>query len=254
VKGWLTGLAVSGLKTVVLVISDVPNDDLSTIGSGPFYNDSTTFIAARNILESYGIWDSVPTDIRDRIEAGVAGKIPETPKPGALSISHRIIASNAIARETARQKAMNLGYEVEVMPETLVDSVEEAVTKFAQQSKRIQPGSAFIAGGETTIRVQGSGIGGRNQHLAMLMAKTLAGTDFVFLAAGTDGVDGNSPAAGAWVDGNTIQKAQSQNLKVDEFINNYDSFHFFELLNQSIHIGPTGTNVMDLYILLRAKL
>jgi glycerate-2-kinase len=238
---------------VVLVISDVPNDDLSTIGSGPFYNDSTTFIVAKGILESYGIWNSVPTDVRNRIEAGAAGKIPETPKPGSLSISHRIIASNTIARDAARLKAIALGYSVEMMKGTLVDSVEDAVMKFAQESKRIQPGSAIIGGGEITIRVQGNGTGGRNQHFALLMVKALAGTDCVFLAGGTDGVDGNSPAAGAWVDGNTITNASNQNLNVDHYINNYDSFHFFKALNQSIHIGPTGTNVMDLYLLLRAK-
>jgi glycerate-2-kinase len=251
VKGGQTGLAASKLQTSVLVISDVPNDDLSTIGSGPFYYDSTTFIAASEILQHYQIWTSLPKDIRKRIDAGIKGEIPETPKEGSLSIPHRIIASNAIARESARKKAIELGYDAEIIRELLVQPVDLAVEHLKEQITRMRAGSALIFGGEVTVQVRGNGIGGRNQHFALLMSSIIANSGLVFAAAGTDGVDGNSPAAGAWTDGNTMIKANEMRLSTEEFLNACNSFQFFSTLDQSILTGPTGTNVMDLYILLR---
>jgi glycerate-2-kinase len=251
VKGGQTALQVSRLQTTVLVISDVSNDDLSTIGSGLFYPDSTTFVAAEEILKRYSIWNSMPSDIQKRIEAGIEGGVPETPKPGSISIPHTIVASNAIARAAAKQKAMELGYDAEVISEPLVQSVENAVQDLSARVKKLKSGAALILGGEITVQVRGNGIGGRNQHLALLMTKELSEQDVVFLAAGTDGVDGNSTAAGAWTDGNTIKKASSMNLSIEQSIADFNSFEFFKTLNQSIISGPTGTNVMDLYLLLR---
>ena len=110
--------------------------------------------------------------------------------------------------------------------------------------------SAIVLGGEVTIRVTGKGAGGRNQHLALLLTEALAEQKIIFVSAGTDGIDGNSSAAGAWTDGNTFEKAKSLNLSVHEFLSNNDSYHFFQALNQSVFTGPTGTNVMDLYLIL----
>jgi hydroxypyruvate reductase/glycerate 2-kinase len=233
------------------VISDVSNDDLSTIGSGLFYYDSTTFVAAEEILKRYKIWEAVQKDIRMRIEAGIRSEIPETPKPGSISIPHTIVASNSIAREAAKRKATESGYDAEVISPPLVQSVENAVQYLKEKIKELMPRSVLIFGGEITVQVRGNGIGGRNQHFALLMTKELADRNIVFLSAGTDGIDGNSNAAGAWTDGNTMKKASNMNLSIEQSIADFNSFEFFKTLNQSIITGPTGTNVMDIYLLLR---
>ncbi len=250
VKGGQLGLAVQHLQTMVLVISDVASNDLSAIGSGPFYVDNTTFIAAKNILERYGIFDKIPEDIRQRLKAGVAGKIPETPKSGSLNIPHLIVASNDTARDAAKSKAEELGYNSVVIKNPLVGPIGIAAQEILKQIHSMAGRSVIVLGGEVTIRVTGNGTGGRNQHLALLLTEALADQKIVFVSAGTDGIDGNSSAAGAWTDGATFEKAKSLNLSVHEFLSNNDSYHFFQALNQSIVTGPTGTNVMDLYLIL----
>ncbi|MCI0417208.1 DUF4147 domain-containing protein [bacterium] len=250
VKGGQLGLAASRLQTLVLVLSDVASNDLSSIGSGPFYVDSTTFIAAKQILGRYGIWNRVPEDVRSRLEDGISGKIPETPKPGSLSIPHLIVASNETARHAATVKAEQLGYKTIEIEDPLIGPVEDAAKMIVNRIGAMQGKSAMIWGGEVTVHVHGNGTGGRNQHLALLMTQALSNQDIVFAAAGTDGVDGNSPAAGAWTDGKTFTRANRLNLSIQEFLMNNDSYHFFRQLNQSIVTGPTGTNVMDLYLIL----
>lgn len=250
VKGGQLGLAVRHLQTMVLVISDVASNDLSAIGSGPFYDDNTTFVAAKEILERHAIFDKVPEDIRRRLEEGIAGKIPETPKPGSLNIPHLIVASNDTARAAAKVKAEELGYKSVVIQNPLVGPIEVAAQEILKYMNSMEKNSAMILGGEVTIRVIGNGTGGRNQHLALLLTEPLLNRNFVFASAGTDGIDGNSPAAGAWTDGNTFEKAKAMNLSVHEYLINNDSYHFFKALNQSIVTGPTGTNVMDLYLIL----
>jgi glycerate 2-kinase len=132
----------------------------------------------------------------------------------------------------------------------LVGPIENAAEQILKDINSMADRSAIVLGGEVTIRVTGNGIGGRNQHLALLLTEALAHRRIVFASAGTDGIDGNSTAAGAWTDGDTFEKAKSFNLSVHEYLANNNSFHFFQKLNQSIISGPTGTNVMDLYLIL----
>jgi glycerate 2-kinase len=250
VKGGQLGLAVQHLQTMVLVISDVASNDLSAIGSGPFYVDNTTYIAAKEILQGYGIWDKVPEDIRVHLNTGAESKIPETPKPGSLNIPHLIVASNDTARAAAKSKAEELGYRSSGIETPLVGSIETAAEQILKQINSMSDRSAIVLGGEVTIRVAGNGTGGRNQHLALLLTEALKNRKIVFASAGTDGIDGNSTAAGAWTDGDTFEKAKSFHLSLHEYLANNDSYHFFQKLNQSIVTGPTGTNVMDLYLIL----
>ncbi len=249
VKGGRLALRVSHLDTRVLVISDVIGNDLSTIGSGPFYADPTTFLDAWQVLQKYSLWNRVPDEVRRTIEDGCAGRIPETPKPGSVQLDHRIVASNDIARNAAAERARLLGYSVRNVEQPVKDNVELAAENLFAEIKQSPPRTAFIAGGEVTVRLQGHGVGGRNQHLALLMTDKLNGQEAVFGAVGTDGIDGNSTAAGAWTDGKTFQKASG----IDTFrsaVKNCDSFHYFRAVGQNIMTGPTGTNVMDLYIAL----
>ena len=251
VKGGRLGELCRHLKTRVFAISDVIGDDLAVIGSGPFYPDHTTFLDARDVLQKYGVWSQVPEEIRIHLESGISGSLAETPKPGgSLAIPHTIVASNDIARKAAAKKAEAFGHSSH-LPEALVSGfVEEAAEFIAGLAMQCPPNSAVILGGEVTVRLKGNGRGGRNQHLALLVAQKIQGKPLFFAAAGTDGVDGNSEAAGAWVNGDTVTRAEKRGLNIYNATAEFNSYPFFRELNQCIVTGPTGTNVMDLYIIL----
>ena len=252
IKGGKLARAVRNLNCVVLVISDVIGNDLSTIGSGPFYPDNSTFAQACEVLQKYQIWDDAPAEVKSVLMRGVRNQVPETPKPGSENeIPHYIIASNDIAREAATVKARELGYEAQFYKEPVSGQVEEVASRILALISASIPGSAVILGGETTLRVQGSGVGGRNQHLSLLLTEAIAGTQVLFAAAGTDGIDGNSPAAGAWTDGETLERSVNAGLSLRRSLESFDSYHFFRALKQDITTGSTGTNVMDLYIALK---
>lgn len=250
VKGGRLAEVTSGRECLVLAISDVIGDDLATIGSGPFYPDPTTFQDACDVLKRYEIWDQVPAEVRHLLEQGIAGRIPETPKPGGRTLPHFVIASSSKAQEAAARKATQLGYIPTLIDEPLSGLVEGAAEKISRMAKEISAGTALIFGGEITVQVRGEGIGGRNQHLALLLTRELSGSKVIFGAAGTDGIDGNSDAAGAWTDGQTLEKAKEKGISIEAAMKQFDSYTFFQHLNQSIVTGPSGTNVMDLYIVL----
>ena len=249
VKGGQLVQYAAHLESAVLVISDVIGDDLSSIGSGPFYPDPTTFLDARNVLEKYDLWSLIPDEVRETIEQGVAGSIPETPKPGSMHPSHRIVASNDIARKAAAERASALGYSVRYFEKPFQEDVGKAADEILSEINRSPAGTALIFGGEVTVRLKGNGLGGRNQHLALLMTEKLKGTNVHFGAVGTDGVDGNSKAAGAWTNGLTLQKGSGME-SLQQAIMNCDSYTYFRAIGQNIVTGPTGTNVMDLYVAL----
>lgn len=248
IKGGLMAREAAGLNVVALVISDVIGDDLSTIGSGPFYPDATTFAWAHSILERYQLLDRVPVDARARIESGTTGAVPETLK-GEPGIPHHIVASNNLAIQKAKETATGLGYRAEAVPE-VSGPVEQVAERIASLIATASPRTAFILGGEVTVRVGGNGKGGRNQHLALLLTEQIRGKDVTFAAVGTDGIDGNSPAAGAWIDGRTAKEAEQKGVSVSRALSEFDSFPLFDALGHTIVTGPSGTNVMDLYIAL----
>lgn len=246
--GRLADLAPRG-ATVVLAVSDVIGDDMSTIGSGPFYPDPSTYIEAREVLDRYDLWNRVSSEVRNVIQSGIDGKIPETPKK-EISVPHYVIASNEQARDAAVGKAHELGYGIKTFSRAVHGTVEDVAASFVSFIRQLKPRTAMVVGGEITVKVNGNGTGGRNQHLALLVTELLAGSDATFAAVGTDGIDGNSSVAGAWTDGRTLSRAMRQNLDINQFIENFDAFHFFDPLNQTISTQPTGTNVMDLYLAL----
>lgn len=250
VKGGRLAQRVGNRRCLVLVISDVIGDDFSTIGSGPFYPDPSTYMDVRQILQKYAVWSSVPFSVQRTIQIGVEGKIDETPKPAKVApLPHFIIASNKIAREASAREARTRGYEAQLLEEPLAKSVNEAVNEWHTLTDSLHERQAIIGGGEITLQVGGAGTGGRNQHLALLLTKVLTGKPIIFAAVGTDGVDGNSDAAGAWTSGETYQRAGTE--KWEKAVREFDSFHYFNALGQAIKTGSTGTNVMDLYIALR---
>ena len=257
IKGGGLGAAVAA-GGAVLVISDVVNDDLETIGSAPLYFDSTTFDAARTILMRADLWERIPSAVRHRIEQGAAGKIAETPKRENNRIRHFLVGSNRRALDTIIQEAAALGYIARIMTAGLEGEAREVAKVLIAMAREVaahhtpfHPPACLLFGGETTVQVRGNGRGGRNQELALAALKALGNHDnIVLLSAGTAGIDGNSEAAGAMADAAGYQAARQQGLAIDTYLDRNDANGFFQATGGLVITGPTGTNVMDIVIIL----
>jgi glycerate-2-kinase len=247
-----------------LIISDVPGNFLPDIASGLTAPDPTTFHDAVNVLREFDLWDSAPRSVKDHLKQGSVGHIPETPKPGNeifRKVHNVIVADNRTACEALR-KALNkrhtpttvltssVNTEARSLGRLLASIASDSET-FGQPLKRP---SALVLGGETTVDVTGKGKGGRNQELALAALAGIAGLRGVAIAAiGTDGIDGNSPAAGALIDGESIVRAVRLGLHIRRFMARNDSYRFFRKVEDSLITGRTGTNVGDIYLLVRGK-
>jgi glycerate 2-kinase len=242
---------------LALILSDVIGDDLDVIGSGPTVPDRSTFAEALAILEKYGIAAEVPLAVRQRLSANLA----ETPKPGDkifAKVQNLIVGSNRLAVDAAAGQARALGYRTCVLSTFMEGETKEVARVHAAIAKEIRatgrpvkPPACVISGGETTVTIRGTGLGGRNQEFALAAATDIAGLkDTAVLSAGTDGTDGPTDAAGAIADGTTLVRAQSKGLDSAKFLANNDSYRFFDALDDLIKTGPTGTNVADVRIML----
>lgn len=250
-----------GVTLVDLVISDVPNDDLQVIGSGPSTPDISTFQDAYHILLEYKLWEKLAESIRDHIEQGIDGIVPETVKPGEDPVEQHqslIVGSAQKLAQKAGQLLQEEGYDCWVAEQAYNKDVSEVARQIADKviavKERQTPGplpAAYIYYGESTVDVTGSGKGGRNQELALRGALEIEGYENItWLSAGTDGIDGPTDAAGAVVDGKTIAKAREKGIDPHEYLENNDAYHFHEKLGTLLKTGPTGNNLMDLQILL----
>jgi hydroxypyruvate reductase len=243
---------------VSFILSDVIDDDLSTIGSGPTVPDASTFQDAWNILERYHLLAQVPVSVSAHLAAGCRGTQAETPKPGDPVFAHVhnfLLGSNRIALAAAATTAKVSGFLPYVYPTPLSGDTTDVARQFAAELRRqivtTRDPICVLAGAETTVRITGHGKGGRNQEFALVVAQELAGEDrWVLLSAGTDGIDGPTDAAGAFVDGHTIRRAQVYGLDSAYVLAENDSYRFFMTLGDLFTPGPTGTNVMDLKIAL----
>jgi glycerate 2-kinase len=240
-----------------LLLSDVIGDDLDVIGSGPTAPDASTFARARGILEKYGIFDRVPAAVRERIERGVRGEIPETPKPDDpvfARVRNLVVGSNRLAVSRAFAAARELGFRAMVLSTFVEGETREIARMHAAIAREIvasgrplKPPACVITGGETTVTLRGEGLGGRNQEFVLAAAIDIAGLrNVVILSAGTDGSDGPTDAAGAIADGYTLARSS----RAPEFLARNDSYHYFEGLGDLIVTGPTHTNVMDVRLIL----
>ncbi len=242
-------------RVLTLVVSDVIGNDLSSIGSGPTTADPSTFEEAVAILDGYHLSDEAPKRVMRHLREGVRGVISETPKPGAAALDnaeHIILGSNRDLVAAARAAASALGFDVEIFADDLVGPVHERARAFAKAlrecQKRPEP-VALIAGGELTLEVTGSGLGGRSQEFALVTARELRGASGVgVLAAGSDGTDGPTDAAGAFADGGTWARGREAGLEPQDYLANNDAYPFFDALGALLKTGPTGTNVNDLMI------
>ncbi len=260
-KGGQLARLAAPATVVTLLLSDVIGDDLDVIGSGPTAPDQSTFAGAREILSRYGVWEQTPASVRERIGLGVAGEIEETPKPGASAFERTqnlVVGSNDLAVTAAASEARRLGLHTVVLS-TFVEGetrdvarVHTAIAKEIRAHRRpVKPPACVISGGETTVKIRGKGLGGRNQEFALAAAIDLAGMDrVVVLSGGTDGTDGPTDAAGAIADSCTLARAKQLGLDAERHLENNDSYHFFEPLDGLLKTGPTNTNVMDVHVVL----
>jgi len=256
VKGGRLAVMSKG-RIIVLVISDVIGDDLEAIGSGPLYLDRSTYSDARSILERYALWEQVPDSISCVIENGIAGRIGETVKTTPEHVHHYLLGSNMKFLEAAKIKTEELGIHAHIMTSSLCGEAGEVAKVLVALAREIgktgnpfPPPVCLLFGGETTVTVTGTGTGGRNQQLCLsFLAEHPFPVKCTLLSAGSDGIDGNSDAAGAIVDGETIIRMNRLGLNADSYLRQNDAYHFFKQTDDLLFTGPTGTNVMDMQIL-----
>jgi hydroxypyruvate reductase len=246
---------------ISLILSDVIGDDLDTIASGPTVPDTSTYYDSLRILNRYKLTEVIPSAAHRHLEAGARGEIPETPKegdPAFAKTQNVIVGSNALAIRAAREAATSLGYNPLVLSSFVegetreVARVHAAIAKEVLQSGNpVSPPACIISGGETTVTVRGSGKGGRNQEFVLASALEIEGLDRVLImSGGTDGMDGLTDAAGAFAQGDTVDRGRSRGLDAESHLARNDSYNFFRPLDDLIITGPTLTNVMDLRLVM----
>jgi glycerate 2-kinase len=243
------GVAAQG---VVLVLSDVTGDDLEAIGSGPLYYDQTTYRDALDALDAHGVRSAIPRPVIDWLKKGKEGRVPETPKQPAPQITHHLAGSNRLVLEMIQSSLSDQGICTTVIDPPIEGScvsIAERIMGYAR-SKVSRP-HAYLFGGETTLRVRGSGRGGRNQHLCLTLLSRLDPTDnLTILCAATDGIDGHSHAAGAVIDRQSIKIAQADPETLRRALETFDSTGYFEQTGDLIVTGPTHNNLLDIVIVL----
>ncbi|MFI5244118.1 MAG: glycerate kinase [Gemmatimonadales bacterium] len=257
-KGGLMAKISSGAAIRVLVLSDVIGDPLDVIASGPLVPDPTTYADAIAVLRRRGIWDAVPRTVSAHLLAGERGERPETPTAGDPCFTHiqiEVIGNNALAVHGAAAEARRRGYEVELVEEPTVGEAREAGEAFARHvleaRMRIARGlrRCIVGGGETTVTVRGSGVGGRNLEFAAAAALVIEGASGIAIGSlGTDGRDGQADAAGAVVDGETTQCVRNARMDLAGHLRDNDTLRALDAAGAVLRTGATGTNVMDVHI------
>ena len=254
-KGGLLARAAWPATVLTLALSDVIGDPLDVIASGPTAPDSTTYAEALDVLERRGVADRASTSILDRLRAGARGELPETPKRGDRvfeRVTNLVIGNNALVVDAAAAEAERLGYRPHVLTRALQGEARDVARELLGRARAMPGPACLIAGGETTVTVRGSGRGGRCQEFALAAALQLAaGEDLVVLAAGTDGTDGPTDAAGGIVDAGTVARGRRAGLEAAGTLVDNDAHAFLTAVGDSVVTGPTNTNLLDLYLVLR---
>jgi glycerate 2-kinase len=266
VKGGRLAQAAYPAQMVTMILSDVIGDRLDVIASGPTAPDDSTFDDAWSVIEKYGLQGEIPLRVMNHLQRGMAGHVPETVKSGDPCLNKTrnvIIAGLNQALAAAEEKSRRLGFATEIITKELQGEARDAARFLANAVRAaladLKAGErrCLLCGGETTVTVRGAGKGGRNQELALAFALEVDGLERAFLlSVGTDGSDGPTDAAGAMVDGYTVVQARQLGIEPVRYLDGNDSYTFFRkfdaLSGERSHFitGPTGTNVMDLQIIL----
>ena len=257
IKGGQLARLAAPATVEALLLSDVIGDDLDVIGSGPTAPDGSTFADAFAILAKFALLKRVPASVRQRIERGVRGELPETPKaadPLFRRVRNVLVGNNRLALDAAAKRARALGFRTLVLSSGIQGETREIARMHAaiareivSTSRPVKAPACIVTGGETTVTLHGDGLGGRNQEFVLAAALEIAGLkNVVVLSAGTDGSDGPTDAAGAIADGDTLRR----NPDALRYLDRNDSYHYFQPLNDLVITGPTNTNVMDVRIVL----
>jgi glycerate 2-kinase len=260
VKGGRLAEAAYPARVISLIISDVIGDRLDVIASGPTSPDRSTYPDALNVLSRYGLMTQSPRPVIEMLGKGARGAVAETPKEGNAvfdRVENRIIGNNAKALEAAKAYAESLGFDAEIVSSGLTGDAAAAGKWLAEKAigvrngRNLQKPLCLISGGETTVNVKGKGIGGRNMELALSFGITIDDVKGItLLSAGTDGTDGPTDAAGAIVDGDMVRMAVGIGMDPGKYLADNDSYTFFKKAGGLLVTGPTGTNVMDIQIML----
>jgi glycerate-2-kinase len=257
VKGGRLASAARG-RTIALVVSDVVGDDLAVIASGPTVADPSTYADALAVLERFGGCGAYPRCVVTALEEGVAGLRPETAKAASGVLARAttaIVGSRRDAIDGARREAFARGYDVTIESAPVVGEARVAAQVLLGRihAHAAGPKRCLLSGGETTVTVTGTGKGGRNQELALALAGPLAGVQAAVVVAsvGTDGIDGPTDAAGAFVDSTTAARARAAGLAhPDAFLGDNNAYAFFQAVGDLVMTGPTGTNVGDIQVVM----
>ncbi len=259
VKGGQLAKIAAPATVISLILSDVIGDPIDVIASGPTAADDSTFADAEAVLSRYNLTSKISPSILKIIIEGVQGKRAETLKKNEIPINkiyNLIIGNNLSALKSAKAKAEKLGFYTHIVKSDLSENVEILALNLVRMALKMQEQKkvgkmCLLFGGEPTVKITGNGLGGRNQHLALLCAKFLLDLrDITILSCGTDGTDGPTDAAGAVIDCQTFNNAQRLNINIEQHIQNCDSYNFFKKEGGLIITGPTQTNVMDMIVIL----
>jgi len=253
IKGGRLAQAALPAQQVSILVSDVPDNTPDALASGPTMPDTTSVEDCYAIATKHRLPDQFPASVRELFQRHALEETPKSNDPAFHRSRWWTVLSNSTLLEACKAEAERHRFIVEVdnscddwdyMP--AADYLLERLSELRKNSERV----CLISGGEVTVKVTNGGVGGRNQQFALACAQKIAGENITVLSAGTDGIDGNSPAAGAIVDGTTLARAKSRGLEPAASLLAYNAYPFFDVLGDSIMTGPTGNNLRDLRILL----
>ncbi|MFQ5528500.1 MAG: glycerate kinase, partial [Thermoanaerobaculia bacterium] len=253
-KGGQLARAAAPTRIVALILSDVIGDPLDVIASGPVSPDPSTFEDAVAVLEAFDLWDRVPESVGKYLAGGVEGAVDDTPisvAPCFEGVETTVVGNNRMAAEAARVEAERRGYQALLTSVSVTGEARGVGKSLARAALRKSWPACLVSAGETTVTVTGDGRGGRNQEVALGAVRTLHGFGGVLVASfGTDGIDGPTDAAGAIATGESLARARALGLDPEAALAENDSYAFFEALGDLIVTGPTGTNVMDIQLVM----
>jgi glycerate 2-kinase len=253
VKGGRLAQAAYPAQQVSLMVSDVPDGTPDALASGPTMPDSTSVSACYAILERHQLLEQFPQSVRELFQRHALEETPKSDDPAFARARWWPVLSNKSAVQAAGIAATGHGFGVEVDSSCDDWDYERAADYLLSRLRGLRKSVSrvcLISGGEVTVKVTNGGTGGRNQQFALACAQKVAGENITVLSAGTDGIDGNSPAAGAVVDGGTLERARAAGFDPAAALGSFNAYPLFDALGDAIMTGPTGNNVRDLRILL----
>lgn len=253
IKGGRLAQAAAPAQQVSILVSDVPDNTPDALASGPTMPDSTTVEDCHKIAAKYGLLEQFPASVGELFQRHALDETPKSDDPAFQRSRWWTVLSNASLIEACKAEAERHKFTVVVDNSCddwdyvrAADYLLTRVRELREKGERV----CLISGGEVTVKVTNGGTGGRNQQFVLACAQRIAGENITVLSAGTDGIDGNSSAAGAVADGTTLERAKSRGLNVEAQLANFDAYPFFEALGDTIVTGPTGNNLRDLRVLL----